>query len=92
MRELKAQRPAALKGLNLLLLRIDHALPIWELSFEMVRVYVRARLSLAYVPTTGRGVGVVVATGVETEFGVIFSMMQDVSQNEYQTLIIFSQS
>ena len=26
----------------------------------------------------GRGSGVVIATGVETEFGVIFSMMQDV--------------
>jgi magnesium-transporting ATPase (P-type) len=29
--------------------------------------------------STGRGVGVVVATGTETEFGVIFSMMQDAS-------------
>lgn len=28
---------------------------------------------------TGRGVGIVVATGTETEFGVIFSMMQDAS-------------
>jgi Ca2+-transporting ATPase len=26
----------------------------------------------------GRGAGIVIATGVETEFGVIFSMMQDV--------------
>jgi hypothetical protein len=26
----------------------------------------------------GRGSGIVIATGVETEFGVIFSMMQDV--------------
>ena len=26
----------------------------------------------------GRGTGVVIATGTETEFGVIFSMMQDV--------------
>lgn len=28
---------------------------------------------------TGRGSGVVIATGTQTEFGVIFSMMQDVS-------------
>lgn len=27
----------------------------------------------------GRGTGIVIATGAETEFGVIFSMMQDVS-------------
>lgn len=27
----------------------------------------------------GRGTGIVIATGTETEFGVIFSMMQDVS-------------
>lgn len=26
----------------------------------------------------GRGTGLVIATGAETEFGVIFSMMQDV--------------
>lgn len=26
----------------------------------------------------GRGTGIVIATGAETEFGVIFSMMQDV--------------
>jgi Ca2+-transporting ATPase len=26
----------------------------------------------------GRGSGVVIATGVDTEFGVIFAMMQDV--------------
>lgn len=29
----------------------------------------------------GRGSGVVIATGAETEFGVIFSMMQDVCFN-----------
>ena len=29
---------------------------------------------------TGRGSGVVIAIGTQTEFGVIFSMMQDVSQ------------
>lgn len=28
----------------------------------------------------GRGSGIVIATGVETEFGVIFSMMQDVEE------------
>ena len=27
---------------------------------------------------TGRGTGIVIATGTATEFGVIFSMMQDV--------------
>lgn len=32
------------------------------------------------VTFTGRGSGVVIATGTQTEFGVIFSMMQDVSQ------------
>lgn len=29
----------------------------------------------------GRGTGVVIATGTQTEFGVIFSMMQDVSMS-----------
>ncbi|TBU36909.1 P-type ATPase [Dichomitus squalens] len=28
----------------------------------------------------GRGAGVVIATGTQTEFGVIFSMMQDVEE------------
>lgn len=28
----------------------------------------------------GRGTGIVIATGTETEFGIIFSMMQDVSR------------
>jgi len=32
----------------------------------------------SYLLFTGRGTGVVVATGEKTEFGVIFSMMQDV--------------
>jgi Ca2+-transporting ATPase len=31
-----------------------------------------------FVHIKGRGSGIVIATGVETEFGVIFSMMQDV--------------
>jgi Ca2+-transporting ATPase len=40
------------------------------------------RTCVAYMGTlvrNGRGTGVVIATGTETEFGVIFSMMQDVS-------------
>lgn len=30
--------------------------------------------------STGRGTGVVIATGTSTEFGIIFSMMQDVEE------------
>jgi len=40
------------------------------------------RPCVAYMGTlvrNGRGTGVVVATGTQTEFGVIFAMMQDVS-------------
>lgn len=37
---------------------------------------------------TGRGSGIVIATGTETEFGVIFSMMQDVSVYNLQELSI----
>lgn len=40
------------------------------------------RTCIAYMGTlvrNGRGTGIVIATGTETEFGVIFSMMQDVS-------------
>jgi magnesium-transporting ATPase (P-type) len=33
---------------------------------------------LSIVPNPGRGTGIVIATGTQTEFGVIFSMMQDV--------------
>jgi Ca2+-transporting ATPase len=33
--------------------------------------------------TAGHGSGIVVATGKDTEFGVIFSMMQDVSGNQH---------
>lgn len=39
------------------------------------------RTCIAYMGTlvrSGKGTGVVVATGTDTEFGVIFSMMQDV--------------
>lgn len=42
------------------------------------------RTCIAYMGTlvrNGRGTGVVIATGAATEFGVIFSMMQDVSHN-----------
>ncbi|KAJ2928625.1 hypothetical protein H1R20_g8434, partial [Candolleomyces eurysporus] len=41
------------------------------------------RTCMAYMGTlvrSGRGVGVVIATGTETEFGIIFSMMQDVEE------------
>ncbi len=40
------------------------------------------RTCIAYMGTlvrSGRGAGVVIATGTDTEFGIIFSMMQDVS-------------
>lgn len=33
---------------------------------------------LGLILSQGRGRGVVIATGTQTEFGVIFSMMQDV--------------
>ncbi|KAJ7125393.1 Ca-transporting ATPase [Mycena epipterygia] len=41
------------------------------------------RSCIAYMGTlvrNGRGMGIVIATGTETEFGVIFSMMQDVEE------------
>ncbi|KAF8806624.1 Ca-transporting ATPase [Phlegmacium glaucopus] len=41
------------------------------------------RTCIVYMGTlvrNGRGSGIVIATGVETEFGVIFSMMQDVEE------------
>ncbi|KAF8234424.1 calcium-transporting ATPase [Tricholoma matsutake] len=41
------------------------------------------RTCIAYMGTlvrNGRGSGVVIATGTETEFGIIFSMMQDVEE------------
>jgi Ca2+-transporting ATPase len=31
-------------------------------------------------PLAGRGTGIVIATGTQTEFGIIFSMMQDVEE------------
>ncbi len=31
-------------------------------------------------PYAGRGTGIVIATGTQTEFGIIFSMMQDVEE------------
>ena len=40
------------------------------------------RTCIAYMGTlvrSGKGTGIVVATGADTEFGVIFAMMQDVS-------------
>ncbi|KAN0125537.1 P-type ATPase [Russula decolorans] len=41
------------------------------------------RASIAYMGTlvrNGRGTGIVIATGTQTEFGIIFSMMQDVEE------------
>ncbi|KAJ6623934.1 hypothetical protein B0H10DRAFT_2162271 [Mycena sp. CBHHK59/15] len=41
------------------------------------------RACIAYMGTlvrNGRGMGIVIATGTDTEFGVIFSMMQDVEE------------
>ncbi|KAJ7198236.1 Ca-transporting ATPase [Mycena rebaudengoi] len=41
------------------------------------------RACIAYMGTlvrNGRGLGIVIATGTDTEFGVIFSMMQDVEE------------
>jgi len=41
------------------------------------------RVCIAYMGTlvrNGRGSGIVIATGSQTEFGVIFSMMQDVEE------------
>ena len=37
---------------------------------------------------SGRGVGVVIATGTDTEFGIIFSMMQDVSQGHDHIILL----
>jgi len=36
--------------------------------------------------SVGRGTGIVIATGTQTEFGVIFSMMQDVCGTSTWTL------
>ena len=50
------------------------------------------RKCVAYMGTlvrSGKGTGIVVGTGADTEFGVIFSMMQDVSLIQYG-LILFS--
>jgi P-type Ca2+ transporter type 2C len=32
------------------------------------------------MPSAGRGAGIVIATGSQTEFGIIFSMVQDVEE------------
>lgn len=54
----------------------------WEHSFGTVgtRLFnANGLFMLTLELVIGRGTGVVIATGTETEFGVIFSMMQDVS-------------
>ena len=38
------------------------------------------KLLTTYLPCAGRGSGLAIATGSQTEFGVIFSMMQDVEE------------
>lgn len=40
----------------------------------------------------GRASGIVIATGTETEFGVIFSMMQDVRISLYVSIILNNRS
>ncbi|THH20819.1 hypothetical protein EUX98_g8514 [Antrodiella citrinella] len=55
-----------------------HAMPSLAEPVEMAD-----RHCIAYMGTlvrSGRGSGVVIATGTQTEFGVIFSMMQDVEE------------
>ena len=50
------------------------------------------RTCIAYMGTlvrSGRGAGVVIATGTDTEFGIIFSMMQDVSYRGDCTKVVF---
>ncbi|KAI0041087.1 Ca-transporting ATPase [Auriscalpium vulgare] len=61
--------------------RSKHAEPCQSLNGQPVAM--ADRTCIAYMGTlvrNGRGVGVVIATGVKTEFGVIFSMMQDVEE------------
>lgn len=52
------------------------------------------RACIAYMGTlvrNGRGMGIVIATGTETEFGVIFSMMQDVRGGEIFFSVFFAE-
>ncbi len=46
----------------------------------MVRDLTRFVFGPKLTSNEGRGSGIVIATGSETEFGVIFSMMQDVEE------------
>ena len=65
---------------SLLLSPNGRALCTWALWFETVSCpQSENRSGLRTDGSKGRGSGVVIATGAETEFGVIFSMMQDVS-------------
>lgn len=57
-----------------------HAWLSWVPLSEMVRIPWLPRLPGPDIACTGRGTGVVIATGTETEFGIIFSMMQDVEE------------
>ncbi|KAI0090797.1 Ca-transporting ATPase [Irpex rosettiformis] len=52
-------------------------------AFGQEPVALAERSCVAYMGTlvrNGRGTGIVIATGTQTEFGVIFSMMQDVEE------------
>lgn len=57
--------------------------------------HIENRSGLRTDGSKGRGSGIVIATGAETEFGVIFSMMQDVRalflQSKWQLLMIYLQ-
>lgn len=59
----------------------EHASPIWAHWCGMVRAFASSVNKLIDDRLyAGRGSGVAVATGSQTEFGVIFSMMQDVEE------------
>lgn len=57
----------------------ERVLPTWALWSEMVYYFPHAPLTML-TRSSGRGKGIVIATGTDTEFGVIFSMMQDVEE------------
>jgi P-type Ca2+ transporter type 2C len=46
----------------------------------MVRAFTLLLAVMESRPLAGRGTGIVIATGTQTEFGIIFSMMQDVEE------------
>lgn len=60
----------------------DTAWRSWVLWSEAVRRSKAFEPQVKLLITVGNGSGIVVGTGKDTEFGVIFSMMQDVSGGE----------